>query len=107
MRFGATAATTTTITTTTRNTTKTTTTLRPDNDPMRFGYAMLNDTSTLRAAVIPAAAPDRGFGRFVTVRTGIPRSTSERLLRGVGWNAAGCLIGQRSEEHTSELQSPM
>ena len=55
---------------------------------------MLNDTSTLRAAVIPAAAPDRGFGRFVTVQTGIPRSTSERLLRGVGWNAAGCIIGQ-------------
>jgi O-antigen/teichoic acid export membrane protein len=56
---------------------------------------MLNDTPILSpAAAIPAAAPDRGFGRFVTVRTGIPRSASERLLRGVGWNAAGCLIGQ-------------
>jgi len=55
---------------------------------------MLNDTSTLPAAAIPGAAPDRGFGRFVTVRIGIPRSASERLLRGVGWNAAGCIIGQ-------------
>jgi O-antigen/teichoic acid export membrane protein len=55
---------------------------------------MLNDTTGLRAAAIPAAAPDRGFGRFVTVRTGIPRSASERLLRGVGWSAAGCIIGQ-------------
>ncbi|MGD0869525.1 MAG: oligosaccharide flippase family protein [Bryobacteraceae bacterium] len=55
---------------------------------------MLIDTTTLRATAIPAAAPDRGFGRFVTVRTGIPRSASERLLRGVGWNAAGCIVGQ-------------
>lgn len=55
---------------------------------------MLTNTIASRAAAIPAAAPDRGFGRFVTVRTGIPRPASERLLRGVGWNAAGCIIGQ-------------
>jgi glycosyltransferase involved in cell wall biosynthesis len=35
---------------------------------------LLNDTTGLRAAAIPAATPGRGFGRFVTVRTGIPHS---------------------------------
>jgi O-antigen/teichoic acid export membrane protein len=55
---------------------------------------MLNDTTMLRAAAIPAAASARGLGRFVTVRTGIPHPASERLLRGVGWNTAGCIIGQ-------------
>ena len=55
---------------------------------------MLNDTAALRAAATPASAPDWGFGRFVAVRTGIPGSASERLVRGVGWNAAGCIVGQ-------------
>src|ERR1035438_9827350 len=54
---------------------------------------MFNDTTTLREGAIPAASRGGGFGRFVTVRTGIPRSASERLLRGVGWSAAGCIIG--------------
>src|ERR1035438_10348054 len=55
---------------------------------------MFNDTTTLREGAIPAASRGGGFGRFVTVRTGIPRSASERLLRGLGWSAAGCVIGQ-------------
>lgn len=55
---------------------------------------MLNDTITLPPAVMPATAPEPGLGRFVTVQTGIPLSASKRLLWGVGWNAAGCIIGQ-------------
>jgi O-antigen/teichoic acid export membrane protein len=54
---------------------------------------MGNDT-TLTAAAIPEAVSGRGFGHFVTVRTGIPLLASERLLRGVGWNTAGSVVGQ-------------
>jgi O-antigen/teichoic acid export membrane protein len=55
---------------------------------------MYNESSALHAPVIPVVGSVRRFRRVVTIRTGIPRSASERLLRGVGWNAAGCIIGQ-------------
>jgi len=54
---------------------------------------MLNDMLPLpTAAALPASGG--GFWHEVTIRTGIPLPASERLLRGLGWNAAGCIIGQ-------------
>src|ERR1035437_1799042 len=64
---------------------------------------MLKNTVALQMEAPCAAAPECRLGRFVALRTGIPRAASERLLRGVSWTTAGCVLGQSASFASSVI----
>src|SRR5437764_3777927 len=70
------------------------------NHPSPTELSTLSLHDALPISVSGAPPPSCGSSVMVTVRSPMIRSS-------VAWTCAGVSSGRRSEEHTSELQSPM